>query len=258
MVRRLIVHRVKSLVVLLMVAMACARVVAADKPDSPKPLRLHMIGVGEYKAADSLTAFKQYLEERYRVEITTSFSKKGDITALPDLDRLRDADVLVIFARRMNLNEEQMALIRNYWEQGKAIVAMRTASHAFQRPDNEIWDRQVLGGHYSGAADYTTPFDTVAAQGQAEHPVLKGVGSITSKGYYNNRPLAEDSLVIQVNDEPERQVKRPVTWLHTYRGGRTFYTSMGTPEDFQDEDFRSLLVNAILWTSQRDAGALKK
>jgi hypothetical protein len=54
--------------------------------------------------------------------------------------------------------------------------------------------------------------------------------------------------VIQVNDEPQRKVKRSVTWLHEYHGGRTFYTSMGTSDDFKDEDFRRLLVNAIFST----------
>jgi type 1 glutamine amidotransferase len=174
------------------------------------------------------------------------------------LDRLRDADVLVIFARRINLAEEQMAIVRQHWEHGKPIVAMRTSSHAFQPADNEIFDQKVLGGHYSGAADYTTPFDAIPAEGQANHPVLKGVGGITSKGYYGNRPLASDSIVIQVNDEPQRKIKRPVTWLHTYRGGRTFYTSMGVLDDFQDEDFRRLLTNAIFWTAKRDLEQLKK
>jgi type 1 glutamine amidotransferase len=230
--------------------------------DDAAPLRIHMIGIGEYKPVESLTAFKQYLQERYRVAITTSFSNESagrykDGTTLPDLEKLRDADVMVVFARRINLPEAHMAIVRNHWEQGKAIVAMRTASHAFQPADNEIFDRQVLGGHYGGAADYKTPFNAIPAEGQAEHAVLSGVGPITSRGYYGNRPLAADAIVIQVNDEPQRKVKRPVPWLPEYRGGRTFYTSMGVPEDFQDEDFRRLLTNAIFWTARRDVPKVK-
>jgi type 1 glutamine amidotransferase len=174
------------------------------------------------------------------------------------MENLKTADVLVIFARRMNLPEEQMAIVRNPWEQGKAIVAMRTSSHAFQPADNEIFDKQVLGGSYGGAADYTTPFQAIPAEGQAEHPVLKGVQPITSKGYYGNRPLAKDTIVLQVNDEPARKLQRPVTWVHTYKGGRTFYTSMGVPTDFQDESFRRLLTNAIFWTAKRDSETMKK
>jgi type 1 glutamine amidotransferase len=253
----------RLLILIVVVAATQATAPPTSRGDDAAPLKIHMIGIGEYKPVDSLTAFKQYLEERYRLAITTSFSRESagkykDGTTLPDLKKLRDADVLVIFARRINLAEDQMAIVRNHWEQGKAIVAMRTSSHAFQPADNEIFDQKVLGGHYSGAADYTTPFNAVPAEGQAEHPVLKDVGPITSKGYYGNRPLAADSLVIQVNDEPQRKTKRPVTWLHTYQGGRTFYTSMGVPEDFQDEDFRRLLTNAIFWTACRDAEKSKK
>ena len=43
-------------------------------PNDPPPLKIHMIGVGEYKPVESLTEFKKHLEKLYRVEITTSFS----------------------------------------------------------------------------------------------------------------------------------------------------------------------------------------
>lgn len=255
-------RRLSVCVISISLAAGLAEALAAEG-EAAKPLKIHMIGVGEYKPVESLTEFKKYLEERYRVEITTSFSleaaqiNKGG-KSLPDLDSLKTADVMVIFARRMNLPEEQMAIIRGHWEQGKPIVAMRTASHAFQPADNEIFDQQVLGGSYSGAGSYTAPFTAIPSEGQADHPVLKGVEPIVSRGYYNNKPLAKDSVVLQVNDEPERKTKRPLTWVHTYKGGRTLYTSMGVPEDFQLESFRRLLANAIFWTAQRDAEKLKR
>jgi type 1 glutamine amidotransferase len=150
-----------------------------------------------------------------------------------------------------------MAIIRQHWEKGKPVVALRTASHAFQPADNAIFDRKVLGGDYRGAGDYTTPFKAIPAKAQADHPVLKGVGPITSKGYYNNGKLAEDAVVLQVVAS-ERKTPLPVTWAHTYKGGRTVYSSMGVPEDFKDENFRRLLVNAIFWTARRDPEMMKK
>jgi hypothetical protein len=33
---------------------------------------------------------------------------------------------------------------------------------------------------------------------------------------------------------------------------------MGTPEDFRDEAFRRLPVNAIVWTARRDLETMKK
>jgi type 1 glutamine amidotransferase len=58
--------------------------------------------------------------------------------------------------------------------------------------------------------------------------------------------------------ESDKKTPQPVTWAHTYKGGRTIYTSMGVPEDFQDENFRRLLTNAIFWTAQRDPQKMKR
>jgi hypothetical protein len=35
---------------------------------------------------------------------------------------------------------------------------------------------------------------------------------------------------------------------------RIFYTSLGVPDDFKNDDFLRLIVNAIYWTTHRDAG----
>jgi type 1 glutamine amidotransferase len=38
-------------------------------------------------------------------------------------------------------------------------------------------------------------------------------------------------------------------------GGRVFYTSLGGPDDFKNESFRRLVVNAIFWTAKRNVEA---
>jgi type 1 glutamine amidotransferase len=229
---------------------------AGSQPATDGPLKIHMIGVGGgYKPEVSLREFKKVIEERYRVDCTASLGT--NTKKLDNLDSLKSADVLVVFSHRLNLPEEQMAIIRDHWEKGKPIVALRTASHGFQQADNEIFDKKVLGGDYRGAGSYTAPFKAIAAKDQAQHQVLKGVEPITSKGYYGNGKLADDAVVIQVV-ESDKKTLQPVSWVHTYKGGRTFYTSMGVPEDFQDESFRRLLSNAIFWTAQRDPEKMKK
>jgi type 1 glutamine amidotransferase len=229
--------------------------VSPSPGEPPTVLKIHLIGVGEYEAAKSLAEFQKYLEQHFRVECTASLGGKGKM--LDNLDGLKSADLLVIFARRLNLPEEQMSIIRQHWEKGRPVVAMRTSSHAFQPVDNAIFDRKVLGGNYRGSGSYTAPFKAIANKPRGDHPVLKGVGPITSRGYYGNDKLAEDADVLQVV-ESDRKTPLPVTWAHTYKGGRTIYTSMGVPEDFRDEQFRRLLVNAIFWTTQRDPDKMKK
>ena len=90
--------------------------------EPPAVLKIHLIGVGEYEPAKSLAEFKQYLEQNYRVQCTASLG--GNSKHLDNLDALKSAELLVIFARRMNLPEEQMAIIRDHWEKGKPIVAL--------------------------------------------------------------------------------------------------------------------------------------
>ena len=223
--------------------------------EPPAVLKIHLIGQGEYDAAKSLAEFKKHLEQNYLVACTASLGGNGK--SLDNLDALKSADLLVVYARRMNLPEEQMAIIRDHWEKGKPLVGLRTAGHAFQLADNEIFDKKVMGGDYKGSGSYTTPFKAIAAKEQASHPVLAGVGPITSRGYYNNGKLAETAVVLQLV-ESERKTPMPVTWAHTYKGGRILYTSMGVPEDFQDESFRRLLTNAIFWTAQRDPETMKR
>jgi type 1 glutamine amidotransferase len=223
------------------------------------PLKIHIIATGEYDPVTSMTEFKQYLEQNYKVEITTSFKDvTGTISKLDNLEALASADLLLLFARRMSLSEAQMAIIRARWEKGKPIVGIRTACHAFQAKDNTIIDRQVFGGHYNGGGPTSNgAFKAVPADGADNHPVLKGVEPFKGNKYaYGQGELAETVTLLQVAKTAKPVI--PVTWTNTYKGGRMLYTSLGAPEDFKDEHFRRLLVNAIYWTAQRDVAKMKR
>jgi type 1 glutamine amidotransferase len=44
-----------------------------------------------------------------------------------------------------------------------------------------------------------------------------------------------------------------VAWTNRYGdSGRAFYTSLGLRGDFENANFRDLLVNAIEWTTERN------
>ena len=158
-------------------------------------------------------------------------------------------------ARRVRLSKRALCA-------AVSLAALLCAAPAFASSCEDLvslklTDTAIETAQSIPAGDYTTPFKAITAKHQVEHPVLKGVGTITSRGYYNNGKLAEDAVVLQVV-ESEKKTPLPVTWTHTYKGGRTIYTSMGAPEDFKDENFRRLLVNAIFWTAQRDPEKMKK
>ncbi len=245
---------------LLAVLLIASVALGEDKPKSDSgangaPLKIHILsGAKEYKSEPSLKEFSAYLEKGFKITCTASWVQDG-ATHLPDLDKLKDAELLFVFARRLKLPEEQMKVVRAHWEQGRPIVGLRTASHAFQQADNEIFDKKVMGGHYKGHfGDEAVKVAIVDAA--KDHPVLRGVKPFDSGKLYSAGELSKETVVLLTGEMGKE--KHSVAWVHTCNGGRTFYSSLGVPEDFKDENFRRMLVNAILWTTHRDAGKMKK
>jgi type 1 glutamine amidotransferase len=155
----------------------------------------------------------------------------------------------------MNLPEEQMKFIRAHWKAGRPILGIRTARHAFQEPDNDIFDRQILGGsHQSHWAD--EPVKVTNRPDQAEHPVLRGVAPFVSRKLYKRADLLKDVIVLQTGDNGKDI--QPVTLIRVAQGRLHFFTSLGVPEDFNDDNFRRLLVNALFWTTHRDPERMVK
>ena len=128
---------------------------------------------------------------------------------------------------------------------GKSVVGVRTASHAFQKADNEVFDRQIMGGNYQGHFDD----GPVKVTNSGKHPILKGVGKITSDKLYKAGPLAKSVTVLQQGDIGTD--KHAVSWINNWKGSRNFYTSLGVPKDFENENFRRMLANAIFWTVEK-------
>src|SRR5688572_17197371 len=75
------------------------------------PLKVHFIsGSKEYKSEPSLKEFAEFLEKK-GITCTASWAKDGG-AELPNLEAIPAVDVLVVFARRMKLPEEQMKVVR--------------------------------------------------------------------------------------------------------------------------------------------------
>ncbi|MEX2214657.1 MAG: ThuA domain-containing protein [Phycisphaeraceae bacterium] len=219
------------------------------------PLRIHIIsGSNEYKSEASLKPFAAELAKKYHVSITASWVKDG-ATDLPEVERIKDADVLLAFTRRMKLPADQLAIVKAHWEAGKPIVGIRTASHAFDNETNKVFDREVLGGdHQSHYAN--EPVTVTIDPAAKDHPVLQGTTEFTSRKLYKTGMLARGVTVLEYGDIGKG--KQAVTWIHEYKGGRVFYTSLGVPEDFEHEHFRRMLTNAIFWTTKREVEKMKK
>jgi type 1 glutamine amidotransferase len=224
---------------------ASAHVFAASSGE--KPLKLCMLsGSEEYKSNESLAAFQETIEKELPIKCARAFwTAKNN---LPGLDALDSCDVMLLFTKRLELPNEQLDHVKKYVLSGRPIVGVRTASHAFQN-----WlefDQKVLGGDYHGHYGQGPVTKVEIATSAADHPVLKGVKPFeTATKLYKNPHPANDIRLLLTGTIPDHT--EPVAWTRDYGGGRVFYTSLGAPDDFANDLFRDLLVNAIFWTAQR-------
>jgi type 1 glutamine amidotransferase len=214
-----------------------------------EPLRVCLVsGSVEYKSDESLSAYQSILERDGRVACSRAFRRTDE--DLPGLEALETCDVMLLFTRRLKIDGEQLERVKAYCAAGRPIVGVRTASHAFQN-----WlalDREVLGGNYKGHyPDGPVTETTITELGQ-QHPILQGVEPMKSVGsLYRNQGLAADSHVLMTGAIPEHT--EPIAWHRMHEGGRVFYTSLGHPEDFKNEQFLRMLTQAIWWAAGKNA-----
>lgn len=214
-------------------------------------LRIHLIsGSAEYKSEESLRELKRTLEEDYaEITVTASWGRDGGDN-LPGLGELADADLVIIFARRMKLPQEQLQYLHNHFKAEKPAIGIRTSSHAFQ--GYLEMDGEIFGGSYSGHGKDELVVVEVADDAQ-DHPILEGLKAWTrpDKIYYN-RQLGPHTTTLLYGTGQTTDLREPLAWTNRYgTSGRAFYTSMGFPEDFQNENFRSMLLAAIAWVTER-------
>jgi type 1 glutamine amidotransferase len=230
-----------------------------------RPHLVLVMGEDEYDTHKTLPAFAaQHLGKDFRTR--TVFASDTNPHDFPGLDVLDDADVVLISIRRRGLKPEQMAVVRRFVQAGKPVVGLRTASHAFSPADEVVragyanwpeFDRQVFGGNYHGHhgnKDPKAPRTRVrvgAAAGQ--QPLLMGIRAdefAVGSWLYKTSPLVEGTTVLLTGRVADRQPAEPVAWTFTRRdGGRSFYTSLGHPDDFTMPEFQRLLLNGIYWAA---------
>jgi hypothetical protein len=242
----------------------------------------------EYRSEELIPALAKILARRHGFTCTVLFAidpETGTINPaqkdnIPGLEALKDADLLVLFARFRQLPDDQMKLFMDYVESGRPIVALRTSTHAFNygRSDSPYarytwtsrdpkggFGRLVLGetwvNHYGQHNVQSTR--GVPAEGMADHPILRGVADIwgpsdvyevtTLEG--DSRPLVMGQVLRGMKPTDEVVADKPplpIAWTRTYTGAagkpaRVFVTTMGHGGDFQNEGVRRMLVNACYW-----------
>ncbi|MBZ5626370.1 MAG: ThuA domain-containing protein [Acidobacteriia bacterium] len=284
---------------LLMALLACAaaaadRLVIQGRNGPGKGKRIVLVsGDEEYRSEQALPQLARILSQRHGFDCTVLFAidpKDGTINPnqsdnIPGLEALDSADLMVLFTRFRNLSDPQMKHLVDYVESGRPVVAMRTATHAFDLKssttyqryswNSKEWDggfgRQVLGetwiDHHGRHAVQSSR--GIVVKGQERHPILRGIPSgaiwVPTDVYRVRLPLPDgvEPLVLgevlkgmNPSDEPvagkQNDPMMPVAWTRTYIGAqgkpaRIFTTTMGSAQDLLNDGFRRLLVNACYW-----------
>ena len=223
-----------------------------------RPHVAFIVSDDHYNADKTLPLFAEELRSQHGCRCTVIHGEGTN--HFPTMEELTTADVAVLYIRRLALPKAKLDMFRAYLDAGKPLVGMRTASHAFSLrgkpgPDGtDQWpefDADVLGGNYHDHGPNDLGSDITIVPEAAGHPILKGIqpSSWHSVGsLYFTAPLREGATLL-MNGTVENET-HPVTWTHQYKTAPVVYTALGHPDDFNQPQFRKLLVNAIFWAME--------
>ncbi len=248
---------------------------AVELPGANPPHLVFVTGDHEYGSERTMPMLAKELEKKFgmRTTVLLARNEKGKLDEnyeknIPGLEALDKADLAVFFLRWRLLPKEQLALIQKYLDSGKPVVGFRTTSHSFHYPAGDESERWNAFGEFAfgtppgwGASGHThyghkSSTDVSIIPAASKNPILTGVDQnfhVRSWLYHvlpKYPPSGATQLLMGKSIDPEHPaIENPVAWAyHTEKGGRSFYTSLGHPEDFQVESFQRLVVNAIHWT----------
>jgi len=243
----------------------------------------------EYRSEETCPALARILAKNLGFKCTVVFGvdENGHIKAgsskVSGMEALDDADLFVIFARFLNLPDNEMAKIVAYIERGGPVVGLRTSSHAFKIPKDSKYAKydfkskvegyengfghQILGntwvGHYGTNHKQGTRIQIIPEQ--KSHVILTGVGdnAFCHAGAYVGKPrpgftvLTNSQPLVSMNPKAEPDAQKPPmpsTWTRSYKAKdgtahRVFHSTQGASEDILDDNYRRLILNGILWAA---------
>lgn len=246
-----------------------------------KPLIVFVVGDHEYGSELTMPLVAAELEKNYgmRTRVLTAFPNHESEKNIPGLKALDSADLAIFYLRWRLLPPEQTAYIDRYLKAGKPLVGFRTSTHAFNYPagdPQQKWNafaEFAFGGPpgWGGKANHThygheSTTDVSIIPKASGNVILKGVAPsfhVPSWLYkvLPDYPVKGTTWLLMgksVNPNKKDAIENPVAWTwKTPAGGRSFMTTLGHPEDFKEESFQRLVINAIHWTLSKPMTAWK-
>jgi hypothetical protein len=232
-----------------------------------KPLVVFVCGDHEYSGEVTLPLIAAELEKNYGIatKVIKSYPDQNAEKDIPNLEILKEADLAVFFLRWRQLPTDQLAHIEEYLKSKKPIIGFRTSTHAFNFPKGHESERWNAFGEFAlnappgwgkaGHTHYGHTSTTVVSVIEAakKHPILTGVSlEFPAKSWLyhvlpNYPTKGSEWLLMGKAIKPEKPaIDNPVAWIGTNSyGAKVFTTTVGHPEDFQEDSFQRLILNAI-------------
>ncbi|MBI3415445.1 MAG: hypothetical protein HY043_09005 [Verrucomicrobia bacterium] len=243
-----------------------------------------MSGDEEYRSEEGLPQLAKILSQRHGFKCTVLFSQDAggvinpnNSTNVPGMHLLASADLVINQFRYRELPDADMKHFVDYLNSGKPMIAVRTATHAFNYTRNKQspyarFSSDANGGGFGGMTVGETwtyhhgNHGSEATRGIVDgknraHPILRGVNDVfgLTDVYGVNADFPMDASVLlhgqvlkgmKPDDAPTlTKAIMPVVWLRDYRGdsgkiSKILCSTIGAAIDLESEDLRRLFVNA--------------
>lgn len=244
-----------------------------DHAVSERPHIVFVTGDEEYRSEESMPMLARILKNHYDFDVSVLYAITDEIIDpnrqdnIEGLEALEDADMMVMYTRFRKLPDDQLQYVLDFAESGRPMAGFRTSTHAFSygedHPNHHLdfdWPQTVFGlpwiSHHGGQ----NSTDVFIHEENEGHPVLSGVEPFHARSWLyhattlldNVEPLLYGRAVEGAEpggdyfDDPHT-----IAWVHNYEGeqgtSRVFFTTLGHPYDFFDENMRRLSIQGIFW-----------
>lgn len=270
----------------LLVLFCCFCSCSSEKEEERPPKIVFVIGDEEYRSEESMPMLAKILKRELNADISLCYSvdsagyiDPNRLDHIEGLEALKDADLMVVFARFRALPDDELKYITDYAESGKPMVGFRTATHTFLYKDdstkmhmNNEWPTKVFGQqwitHHGHFEDGHGKLTDVTILPDADTPILNGVEHFEAYSWLyhadggdwklggDSKPFLQGRSLRSSHEEAGRldqyPLTNPVAWTKTYTGSsgnpsRVFFTTLGHPYDFTIESMRKLALNGVYW-----------
>jgi hypothetical protein len=246
----------------------------------------------EYRSEETCPLIAKILAKHHGFKCTVLFGvdDNGHIKAggapIPDIEVLKEADLLFFYTRFMTLPDDQADALVAYFERGGPTIGLRTSTHCFngqkgkwaklnfnysgedylgglgEQVYGNTWHKERGQDHYGQNHQKGSRMSPIAG---VTHPIFTGVTPFHAySGAYSSRPPAGSTPLLQVEvldtfepGDKLQEGKEAVNagWARDFyvapsgekKEARVVYSSFGASEDLKDESARRFLINSTYW-----------